>query len=150
MILKEIFYAVKCDRCGEIHNDGEHSFWNSDGDAFEQAFESDWIEQKGKHYCPDCYEKTDVDDEYKVSEPFPEHLKTLNKFIDRVTKAWDRKVGENENEFIVKNKFMYSANQRFTEFEEHFIKELIGPRFISLEYETLKHEKTICCIKFKK
>ncbi len=35
MIVSEIFYGVKCNRCGEQYEDGEHSFWSDEDNAIE-------------------------------------------------------------------------------------------------------------------
>ena len=47
MIVSEIFYGVKCNRCGEQYEDGEHHFWSDESGAIENAMESEWIEEKG-------------------------------------------------------------------------------------------------------
>lgn len=76
MIITEIFYGLKCDRCGELYTDGEYSFWNDESNVIENAYESDWNELKGRYYCPDCHEVDDETDEVKVYEEYPEHLNT--------------------------------------------------------------------------
>lgn len=43
MIVSETFYGVKCDRCKEMYDDGEHSFWSNEGYAVKNATESKWI-----------------------------------------------------------------------------------------------------------
>ena len=62
MIVSEIFYGVKCNRCGEQYEDGEHSFWSDEDNAIENAMESEWIEEKGKHYCDKCFHYNDEDE----------------------------------------------------------------------------------------
>ena len=58
-IVKEYFYNVKCDRCGNLANE---ELWRNDvAFAKEDADESGFIEVDGKHYCPDCYTIDDED-----------------------------------------------------------------------------------------
>ena len=58
MIIKEYFYNVQCDCCGEIANE---TWWNSESDAKYEANEADYRELGGKHYCPKCYSYDDND-----------------------------------------------------------------------------------------
>lgn len=148
MIVSEIFYGLKCNRCGEVYEDGEHSFWSDESSAIENAIESEWHEEKGKHYCTNCHSKSEENDDVVVFGEFPQILKTLNKFIDSVAFGTARYVSENETEFTVKCRFY--KNQKLKEFEELFIKQLLGEKFISLEYEEGKYNSWTCFIKLKK
>lgn len=148
MIVTEIFYGVKCDRCGELYEDGEHSFWNDESSVIENAYESDWRELKGKHYCEVCHEVNEETDEISVFPEYPQHLKTLNSFIDRIVKGLARKVSENESEFQVKFKlYKYSTLEKA---EENYIKSLLGDNFISLDYAHGKYNSLSCIIKIKR
>ena len=148
MIVSEIFYGVKCNRCGEHFEDGEHSFWSDEDNAIENAMDSEWIEIKGKHYCTNCHELDEKTDEVKVFEDYPQHLKTLNKFIDRVTIGTQRNVFETTTEFTVKCSFY--KKPKLEKFEENYIKDLLGEKFISLDYEAGKYNSFTCIIKLKK
>lgn len=148
MIVSEIFYGVKCNRCGDQYEDGEHSFWSDESSAIENAMESEWIEQKNKHYCNNCHGVNGETDEIIVFEDFPEHLKTLNKFIDRVNFGTARNVFETNSEFTVKCRFY--KQPKFKDFEEYFIKQLLGEKFVSLEYEEGKYNSFTCIITFNK
>lgn len=53
-----IFYAVKCDRCGE-HYDGEYEYYGNKNDALDAAQAEGWAEINDKHYCPNCFEEKD-------------------------------------------------------------------------------------------
>ena len=56
MIVEVTMYTVECDNCKETRGqDSEYSCWNDEDYALDEAFDHDWIEQDGKHYCPSCY-----------------------------------------------------------------------------------------------
>lgn len=62
MIVTGTFYAVKCDNCGELNENYDgYSFWSDESETKEMASESDWINENGKDYCPDCYEYDNED-----------------------------------------------------------------------------------------
>lgn len=148
MIITEIFYGIKCDRCGELYEDGEHSFWNDESSVLENAYESEWRELKGKHYCEGCHEINEETDEVVVYPDYPQHLKTVNSFIDRIMKGLSRKVFEYESEFHVKFKlYKYS---KLEESEENYIKSLLGEYLNSLEYEVGRYDSKSCIIKISK
>lgn len=87
MILKEIFYAVKCDRCGTINQETDNAFWNDESTAENQANDNEWLcNVPGKHYCPNCHTVNEDTDEITIKPPFPESVKRIEKFIDTITK----------------------------------------------------------------
>lgn len=88
MIVTEIFYGVKCNRCGEICESGEFQYWSDEDGALQAAYESDWIEEKGSHYCPDCYHIDEETDEVKVRPPYPEVITKIRDFLWRVLKHY--------------------------------------------------------------
>lgn len=49
-----------CDCCGERLRDINDFVGYIDADIWAET-EHDWIEQDGKHYCPDCYTIDDSD-----------------------------------------------------------------------------------------
>jgi len=146
MITTETFYGLKCDRCGELFENGEYSFWADEDCAMENAFEEEWNELNGRHYCPNCHEINEETDEIKVYEEYPKHLKTLNGFIDKILHGYNRGVCEYHEYFLVKCKF--HDKQRLEEFEANYIKSLLGDKFISLDYEIWQYNNATCSIKF--
>jgi hypothetical protein len=148
MIITEVFYGVKCNRCGTQYEDSEHAFWNDEGNTLEYSHSEGWNEQNGKHYCPDCHEVDDDGDLIKVYEDYPQHLKTLIKFIDNITISFSRKVFEYEDSFMIKCQLY--RKPKFEPFEEDFIKGLLSDKFVSLEYEEGKYNSIFYCIKFNK
>lgn len=96
MITPTIFYTLQCDRCKEMFESQEGFIGQVDSDSvWEYAENSDWIEYKGKHYCPDCY---DFDEEKDENIPLPAYpksifkvenfLKTYVGFKDAITKEY--------------------------------------------------------------
>jgi acetylornithine deacetylase/succinyl-diaminopimelate desuccinylase-like protein len=147
MIIAEVFYGIKCNRCGEIYDGGDFSFWNDEGTAIENATEADWAELNGKHYCTDCHELGEDRDVVKVYDDYPKHLKTLNTFITYVV-AGSKNVIENEVGFTVNCRFF--KKKRLEPLEEDYVKQLLADKFVSLEYEEGKYGSVICIIKFNK
>lgn len=148
MILSKMFYGIECDRCGQLHEDDEHSYWHDSETAIEYAIESDWHEEKGKHYCTNCHEVNDETDLITVFEEYPKRLKTLNTFIDKITQAKSREVLEYDKEFVVTCR-LYNT-PKLDDLEELFIENLLAEKFISLEYDKKNHRNSICSIKFIK
>lgn len=133
MILIKTFYACKCDRCGVIHDESDIAYWSSEDDAIQNATDSDWHydSNKGKAYCPDCYEVID-NDEVKILEDYPKHLKTLLGFIERIMCATSKNVFEYESNFNVKFN-LYKRDMEL--FELDYIKSLLGDRFVSFDID---------------
>lgn len=100
MIIKEIFYAIKCDRCGAINNEDDTSFWSEESTAENQAIDDEWAYEKGKHYCPNCFTTDEETDEIIVKPPFPESVKRIEKFIITITKNF-AKVSEKDDRFEI-------------------------------------------------
>lgn len=69
MIQSKIFFAVKCDCCGDLYEGEDYSYWPTAGDVESYAQDGDWITHEGGHVCPDCYEIGD-DDEIVLLKPF--------------------------------------------------------------------------------
>lgn len=129
MIIKEIFYGVKCDRCGKIHNDGDHEFWNDEHSPVEYAMDSDWIEKENKHYCDDCYELSDEAGEILVYEEWPKELKTLVTFVDKIIKGWSRNVFEYNDRFEVKCNLRNGLNMH----DRNYISSLLSDKLIKID-----------------
>lgn len=87
MILKEIFYAVKCDRCGTINQETDNAFWCDESTAENQANDDEWLcNVPGEHYCPNCFITNEDTDEVKIKPSFPVSVKRIEKFIDTITR----------------------------------------------------------------
>lgn len=55
-------FTVICDNCGKDSNDGaEYSCFGDKQTAEYSAEDSNWLNDNGKHYCPDCYSYDDED-----------------------------------------------------------------------------------------
>ncbi len=102
MIIKEIFYAVKCDRCGKINNEDDTSFWSDESTAENQANDDEWLcNIPGKHYCPNCFTVNDDTDETIIRPLFPESVKRIEKFINTITRN-RAEVHEEDNRFDIR------------------------------------------------
>lgn len=148
MIITKVFYGIKCDRCGELFEDGEHSFWSDESSAIENSTDSDWAEVNNKHYCSNCHEVNDETDEIKVFEEYPQQLKTLNDFIDKILKGVSRNVLEYDDNFLIKCNFYYKP--KLDLFVVDYIKSLLGEKFISLDCEVERYNKFTCSIKMRR
>jgi hypothetical protein len=149
MIVSEIFYGIKCNRCEEQFEGFEYSFFSDKQSVIEAAMESEWIEDNGKHYCSNCYEQVEETDENTIKPQFPEHIKKTKMFIDKILKSYSASISEKEGFFQITTG-LYSGT-KLESFEENYIKDLLGEKLISLEYQ--KHERYTrydCVINIKK
>jgi len=135
-LITEVFYGIKCNRCGKICDDGEHAFWNDESGAEENAMDSDWLSENGKHHCPNCFEYDEEQDKNLIYQDYPQHLKDLNKFLKTIS-GYSHETKEGDAFFMV-SKNMHNRTQ-LAEFEEAYIKAILGDNLISIEYA--KHER---------
>ena len=58
-------YRIVCDRCGACaQDDSDFYAWADDARALDDASDADWlITDDGKHYCADCIEWNESEDE---------------------------------------------------------------------------------------
>ena len=136
MIISEIFYGIKCNRCNETCGE-EHAFWCDEESAIENAMESEWIEEKGKHYCPNCYEFDEEKDD-NISKPdYPEHIKKLKKFLDKIVVGVSETTKETTETFTL-IKGLYNET-KLSEVNENYIRQFLGDKLVSIECK--KHER---------
>jgi hypothetical protein len=147
MIVSEIFYGVTCNRCDELFEEHDVSYWSDEGLVIENATESEWLEIGNKHYCPNCQRVNDETDEVEILEDYPKQLKVLRKFIKNILKRYSE-VYELDKEFLIK--FHLNNQPKLEIFEVNYIKDLLGGKFISLDYENNKLNRIICSIKLSK
>lgn len=101
MITEQIFYGVRCDRCGDdFESRGDYSYMTEKGDIVDEAVQQGWQEIDHRHYCPDCYEENpdpnhDDDHEYRAKPAFPEYIWKLKMFL-KVLGGWRQEVYEDE------------------------------------------------------
>ena len=86
MYKEEIFYGLRCDRCGKDYSTDEYSFFADKGDVAGYAHDDGWETIDGRHYCPDCYEDNpdpdhDDDHEYRPKPAYPDYISTLRRFL---------------------------------------------------------------------
>lgn len=69
-MIKEVkSYSLICDNCDKTYIDTckDYCIWLDEYTATEYAMSDGWIENEGKHYCPNCYE-VDEDDNITIKE----------------------------------------------------------------------------------
>lgn len=68
-VFEEKTYGIQCDVCGKTYMN-EHtgfSLWVDENTAKEEAQDDYWLIEKGKCYCPDCFD-IDPDDNVTIKE----------------------------------------------------------------------------------
>ena len=132
MIIPKIFYGIKCERCGDIFEDGEgSSYWADEDSAFENASEgAEWIEIKSKHFCEGCYEVDEETDEIKVKESYPVYIQEIIAFLNKMTLAMHVVV---VLEDVYKVQFRLYHSKKLHDFEVNYIKSLLSNKFISID-----------------
>lgn len=83
MIITDTFYAIKCNRCGDLHNDGEYEFYIDEDSAYESASNSDWLHHNNSDYCTCCYDCETL----KPYPEFPKHIKEFRKVFDSLSRS---------------------------------------------------------------
>lgn len=149
MIVTEIFYGIKCNRCNEFYDDGEHSFFSDESSAEENATDDEWIVFNHKHYCPNCYEHNEETEDNIPIPEYPEHLKRLIRFLNHNIIGYNNSMKETSVKYIIE-KGIYDR-QKLDSFEEDYIKSLLGEKFESLEYKKDgRFTRTYCVITVNK
>jgi len=121
MIIKEIFYGIKCDRCGCYNESGDYKFYMEESQAVENAMDDEWNTTiQDNHYCPNCYTINEDTEEITIKPPFPESVKRIEKFIDTITRNC-AEVYEKEDRFEI-------------EFNEHFPLDTAAQNWITTSY----------------
>ncbi|MDR1884279.1 MAG: hypothetical protein LBR26_16085 [Prevotella sp.] len=55
-------YICRCDNCGEEYDNGDYVPMAADETGIRGLVgDSDWVEEGGKYYCPQCYSIDDND-----------------------------------------------------------------------------------------
>lgn len=150
MIITEIFYGVKCDRCGEICESGDFQYWIDETQALENATDSEWIELKGKHYCPDCYEQDEETDEYNIYPPYPDVVKKVCDFTSYVLKARPEVHEKTEEFLVVFNEYSYKQafRSKLDEAAVNWIKAIVPD--VVFEKEVISDRQTKHFLTIKK
>ena len=145
MIITEVFYAVKCDRCGKVYDGADYGYYNDMDSSLEYAKEDDWVEIGGKHYCPNCYVIDEDTEEVKKRPPRSQHVKSLERFINDFL-GCNARIVESDDDYEV---FFYGKDLSIL--DEKYIREMLGSNLLSLQCEpggwTILSK---CMIKIKK
>ena len=145
MIIADVFYAVKCDRCGKVYDGADYVYYNDMDSSLEYAKVDDWVEIGGKHYCPNCYVFDEDTEEVKKKHPRPKHVRSLERFINDFIGCYARII-ESDDDYEVS---FYEKS--LSTWDEEYIRKMLGSNLLSLECEpnglTLLSK---CMIKIKK
>ena len=145
MIIAEVFYGVKCDRCGKVYDGSDAQYYSDTDSALTYAKEEDWIERGKKHYCPNCHVVDEDTEEVKVRPPRPIHLDSLEKFINDFL-GYHARVIESDDDYEV---LFYG--DALSIIDEEYIRKMLDSHFISLQCKP--HGRmwlSECLIKIKK
>src|SRR5690625_4466321 len=130
MIITDTFYAIKCNRCGDLHEDGDYQFYSDEYSAWESADYSEWIENHGKHYCTACYTMDVNTDECKPKPDYPKHVKEFKEVFDAIANRRTTLV-ELGDCFYIKHTFY----KGFSKAQEECAKALLGDNLIEFKRE---------------
>lgn len=121
MIKPEIYYTLECDRCHRAFgDDAEPHACTRPSKIQESAYASEWIEHKGKHYCPDCYYYDDKTEGFLPFDVWPPCLFRLEKFVNV-------HIGDGRAKFVeYKEAFIINIHLRRKEVINEGHKQMIG------------------------
>lgn len=147
MIIAEVFYGVKCDRCGEICDDTEHAYYMDESEATEQALESEWGEINGKHYCPNCHIVNEETDEVEPFPAFPQHIKLIRKFFTSTIRCY-REGFEEKNNTVTLNYSLINVS-KIDPISEKYIRDYLGENLIDIAQSQEKNHQAKISISIK-
>lgn len=129
MIIKEIFSAIQCDRCSEIAEGSNYTYYSDESDALENAWESGWYTPDGsqhKHYCSNCF--IDKGDEKEILPAWPYHIKKLRSFL-KMTRIFINSIIESDD-----NTFTFKVSDLpEEECDMNWIRSYLGTKLISID-----------------
>lgn len=137
MIVRDVFSAVRCDRCGKDSEGHEFTYFHNESDAVENAWESGWHTPENKphqHYCKDCFIEKE-DETIEILAPWPEHIKKLKVFISRISKSWIQSIAEDESGVF----FFVIANFIEKDYDRLWIESFLGEKLITIEKLPRRH-----------
>lgn len=139
MIVAEVFYGVKCDRCGEIYESGEHAYFMDESEAIEQALESEWGELNGKHYCPNCHMVNSETDEVTPFPAFPKHVTHIRNFAKKIMGGISEGIEEKDNSDFIVLKYSLHYGRNVETYHENYITDYLKGNLKSLMVDHQKH-----------
>lgn len=146
MIVKEIMYGVKCDRCGDLHDDGSYSYYGDEDSAREEADYSDWIEEGSKHYCTGCYTIDEESGECKPKPDYPNNIKEFKNVLEALLNG-----GVTLNEYYDSFELSGNTYRGFSSAKVDAVKLLLGDSIIEFNSTPSKSgSSTYVKVKIKK
>lgn len=146
MIITEILYGAKCDRCS-IYYDGEYSFFMDQESIKNELDYSSWLTKDDKHYCSMCYDINEETDEIKVKDFYPECYLLLIAFVRNIIRGSVVRVIEAGDTYLVQFREKWKSPMSIADI--NYIKELLGKKYVSIEVVE-ENRRNICYVRFKK
>ena len=139
MFTEEIFYGIRCDRCGEQYeSSGDYSYMTDKGEILETAENDDWREIDGKHYCPGCYvedpEPIDDDHEYMPKTAYPDCIYGVRRIVAELLESGSGKIEEKDEKLHL---CFYLNNHEL----DDVLKGAIDQKMHGVKYSTEVEEK---------
>ena len=130
MLVQEVFYAIKCNRCGDLHEDGEFTFFNDEDSAYESASNSDWLHHNNSDYCTCCYDCETL----KPYPQYPIHITRFRKVFNAMGVCDSSIMGSsNEDGSVWIKASIYGG---FSKEKEECVKILLGDKLIEFIRES--------------
>jgi rubredoxin len=137
MLVTDVFYGVKCDRCGDLYEDSDgHTFFSSADSPIEGASDDEWKEVKSKHYCPNCYTKDD-DDNVVPKPDYPKSVEIVKEFIKLIKKSTPR-ITEFTDAFEIR---AYENYGELMPYDIQWLKDRLGDSLVSIERVDIKNHR---------
>lgn len=148
MIIAAVFYGVKCNRCGDIYEYGDYSYYTDEGIIEEIVCEHGWMAENGRHYCPSCHVFNEETDIGAPKVDFSKELKDLNKFIDSMIQGRrERFVDDKDGSYVVN--FSLYRESILQQYQVDYIKNLLGDKLIDISQAETKRRGVTYTIKLK-
>lgn len=79
MVKTDVFYLIKCNRCGRIYiNEDGEQYYGDKFEALDDAIEDGWliVDNEYKQYCPNC-----LTEDGEIKQPYPNEVLAIEKFV---------------------------------------------------------------------
>lgn len=144
MIKTDVFYSIKCNRCGRIYtNEDGEQYYGDKFEALDDADQDGWltINEDRIHYCPNCLtENGDIKDSY------PKEALEVERFVKEYIikmKSEDYHCIEEMGDgsyFIYGITLSYLKPEGITDIEKEMIRQLAGNYNVDIQVKKLPND----------